>query len=106
MLTTEFYSLWQNTVFWGLSYEAANPLMFLVSFIFKYLLIYLIEELLGIGFSRKEKGFFLLYYAVLFLIYLFVPRGFTTGISPLRCPSPPLLWSFMPSLRSGSTGSI
>lgn len=76
MLTTEFYSLWQNTIFFGLSYEAANPLMFLISFTFKYLLIYLIEGLLGIGFSRKEKLHFLIYYAVLFLIYLFVPNGF------------------------------
>jgi len=76
MLTTEFYSLWQNTVFFGLSYESANPLMFLVSFSFKYLLIYLIEGLLGIGFSRKEKRFFLIFYAVLFLVYLFMPKGF------------------------------
>jgi len=76
MLTTEFYSFWQNTVFFHLSYEAADPLMFLVSFAFKYLLIYLIESLLGIKFSRKEKLLFLLYYAALFLFYLFVPTGF------------------------------
>lgn len=76
MLTTEFYSFWQNTVFFHLSYEAADPLMFLVSFAFKYLLIYLIESLLGIKFSRKEKLLFLLYYVALFLVYLFVPTGF------------------------------
>lgn len=76
MLTTEFYSLWQTTVFFSLSYEATNPLMFFISFAFKYLLIYLIEGLLGIGFSRKEKLLFLIYYALLFLAYLFVPRGF------------------------------
>jgi len=75
MLTTEFYSLWQNTAFFGLSYEATNPIMFLFSFSFKYLLIYLIEGLLGIDFSRKEKLLFLIYYAALFLVYLFVPIG-------------------------------
>ncbi len=76
MLTTEFFNLWQNTVFFGLSYEATNPLMFLVSFVFKYLLIYLLEELLGIAFSRKEKLGFLIYYAALFFVYLLVPHGF------------------------------
>jgi hypothetical protein len=75
MLTTEFFSLWQNTVFFGLSYETTNPLMFLVSFIFKYLLIYLLEELMGIAFSRKEKLGFLIYYAALFFVYLLVPHG-------------------------------
>ena len=49
--------------------------MFLFSFSFKYLLIYLIEGLLGIDFSRKEKLLFLIYYAALFLVYLFVPIG-------------------------------
>ena len=76
MLTTEFFGLWQTTVFWGLSYEATNPLMFLVSFIFKYLLIYLLEELMGIVFSRKEKLGFLSYYAALFLVYLLMPHDF------------------------------
>jgi len=76
MLTTEFYSFWQDTVFFHISYEAINPLMFLISFAFKYLLIYLVQELLGIAFSRKEKLGFLLYYAVLFLIYYFLPYGF------------------------------
>ncbi|MEL7609318.1 MAG: ATP-binding protein [Bacillota bacterium] len=75
MLTAGFYSMWQRTVFCGLSYEAANPLMFLVSFGLKYLLIYLVEVLLGIAFSRKEKFFFLLYYAALYLAYLFIPQG-------------------------------
>lgn len=76
MLTTGFYSVWQQTVFFGLSYESANPLMFLVSFAFKYLLIFLMEGLLGVPFSKKEKLFFLLYYAALYLAYLFIPQGF------------------------------
>ncbi len=76
MLTTEFYGFWQDTVFFRLSYETVNPLMFLLSFAFKYLLIFLIQELLGIAFSRKEKLWLLLYYTVLYLIYLLVPHGF------------------------------
>jgi hypothetical protein len=76
ILTTEFYGFWQNTVFFGLSYEGGNPLMFLLSFAFKYLLIFLIQELLGIAFSRKEKLGLLLYYTVLYLLYLFIPHGF------------------------------
>lgn len=75
MLTTEFYSFWQDPVFFHLSYEAINPLMFLISFTFKYLLIYLVQELLGIAFSKKEKLGFLVYYAVIFFIYLFLPYG-------------------------------
>lgn len=76
MLATRFYSLWQNTVFFGLSYEAANPLMFLVTFTFKYLLIYMAEELLGILFSRREKLSFLLYYTALYLLYMCIPQGY------------------------------
>ena len=76
MLTTEFFSFWQGTLFFNLSYEATNPLMFFISFVFKYLLIYLIEELIGIAFSSKEKRGLLIYYTTLFLIYLFTPHGF------------------------------
>lgn len=76
MMTTEFYSIWQNTVFFHLSYEDTNPLMFFLSFTFKYLLIFLVQELLGIAFSRKEKLGFLAYYTVLYLLYLLIPRGF------------------------------
>jgi signal transduction histidine kinase len=76
MMTTEFYHFWQNTLFFHLSYEDTNPLMFLVSFTFKYLLIFLVEELLGIVFSHREKLCFLLYYVVLYLLYLFIPNGF------------------------------
>lgn len=76
MLTTEFYGFWQDSVFFHLSYESVNPLMFFLSFAFKYLLIFLIEELLGIAFSKKEKLWLLLYYAVLYAVYLFIPCGF------------------------------
>lgn len=76
MLTTEFYKYWQSAVFFRLSYEATNPLMFFLSFAFKYLLIVLIQELLGIAFSRREKLGFLIYYAALYLLYIFIPHGF------------------------------
>ncbi len=74
MLTTEFYSFWQNTVFGGLSYESTNPLMFLVTFVLKFLLIFLAQEQFGVTFSRKEKMGFFLYYAAIYLIYLLVPH--------------------------------
>lgn len=76
MLTTEFYGFWQNTMFFGLSYEAVNPLMFFLTFAFKVLLIFLIQELLGITFSRQEKQGLFLYYTVLYLLYLTIPHGF------------------------------
>lgn len=76
MLTTEFYHFWQNKLFFNLSYEDLHPLMFLVSFAFKYLLIFLVQELLGIMCSRKEKLGFLIYYILLYLLYLFIPIGF------------------------------
>lgn len=76
MLTTKLYDFWQNAVFFGLSYEAANPLVFLATFAFKYLLLYMAEGLVGIPFSRREKLCFLFYYAALYLLYAFIPEGF------------------------------
>jgi Signal transduction histidine kinase regulating citrate/malate metabolism len=75
MLTTEFYSFWQKTVFFNLSYEATNELMFLVTFVLKFLLIFLIQEQFGIAFSRKEKYGFSIYYTAIYLMYLFIPHG-------------------------------
>ncbi|HEX2927069.1 MAG TPA: ATP-binding protein [Ruminiclostridium sp.] len=75
MLTTEFYSFWQRSVFFNLSYEATNELMFFSTFVLKFLLIYLIQEQFGIAFSRKEKYGFSLYYTVIYLVYLFTPHG-------------------------------
>lgn len=75
MLTTEFYSFWQRTIFFNLSYEATNELMFFVTFALKFLLIFLIQEQFGIFFSRKEKWGFFLYYAAIYLAYLFIPHG-------------------------------
>ncbi len=75
MLTTEFFSFWQDTVFFHLSYESTNPLMFFVSFAFQYMLIFLVQELLGIPFKRREKVGFLIYYVTLFLLYFFIPQG-------------------------------
>lgn len=76
MMTTEFYHFWQDKLFFNLSYEDMNPLLFLVSFAYKYLLIILTEELLGIEFSRREKLGFLIYYILLYFLYLFIPLGF------------------------------
>lgn len=103
MLTTEFYSLWQHPVFFGLSYEDVNPLIFLVSFAFKYLLIYLIEGLLGIGVSRKEKNSFLLYYTLLYLIYLFTPLQFYVRYLTIALPAAAFaaeVYAFAKVLRS------
>lgn len=74
MLTTEFYSFWQPIFFFNLSYEATNELLYLESFILKYLLIYLVQEQCGITFNKKEKvGFFLLYIGI-YLTYLITPQ--------------------------------
>lgn len=75
MLTTEFYSFWQKTIFFNLSYEATNDLMFLETFVLKFLLIFLFQEQFGIAFSRKEKKFFFLYYTAIYLMYLYIPHG-------------------------------
>jgi hypothetical protein len=75
MLTTEFYSFWQKTVFFNLSYEATNELMFFATFVLKFLLIFLVQEQFEIAFSRKEKGFFFFYYSAIYLMYLFIPHG-------------------------------
>ncbi len=56
MMTTEFYGFWQNIIFFNLSYESTNGMMFFISFTFKYLLIFVIEELLGIVFSKREAA--------------------------------------------------
>jgi hypothetical protein len=74
MLTTEFYSFWQKTAFFNLSYEATNGMMFFVTFVFKFLLIFLVQEQFGVFFSRKEKCGFFLYYTVIYLIYLLIPH--------------------------------
>lgn len=76
MLTTSFYSNWKNLVFFGLSYEDINPLMFFVSFLYKYLLIFLFQEQFNIEISRKMKVFFIAYYLGIFCIYQFVPLPF------------------------------
>jgi hypothetical protein len=75
MLTTEFYSFLQRTIFFHLTYEDSNALMFFVSFAFKFLLIFLIQDQFGITFSRKEKGCFFLYYVTIYLAYLLVPQA-------------------------------
>lgn len=75
ILTTSFYSYWQNSIFFGLSYETINPLMFLVTFVYKFLLIYLFQEQFNMSFSKEEKGVFLLYYTLLYLVYTLIPDG-------------------------------
>jgi len=74
MLTTEFYSFWQKTVFFNIPYETANELMFFVTFLLKFLLIFLVQEQFEITFSRKEKVFFFLYYTAIYLAYFFIPH--------------------------------
>lgn len=76
MLTAEFYSFWQDIVFFRCSYEDINPVMFFITFSIKYLLIFLIQELLGIMFSGREKLCLLIYYIALYFMYLFIPQGF------------------------------
>jgi len=73
MLTTEFYSFWQNKIFFNFSYEATNELMFLATFILKFLMIFMVQEQFGVAFSRKEKYAFFIYYTVVYLVYLFTP---------------------------------
>jgi len=75
MLTTEFYSFWQKKVFFNLSYEDTNELMFLATFILKFLMIFMVQEQFGIAFSRKEKYGFFVYYTAVYLVYLFTPYG-------------------------------
>lgn len=87
MLTTEFYHFWQSKLFFSLSYEDMNPLMFFVSFAFKYLMIFFVQELLGIICSRKEKLGFFIYYIVLYLLYLFIPGGFYNRYLTILLPA-------------------
>jgi len=75
MITTEFYSFWQPILFFNLPYESTNELMYLVSFVLKYLQIFLIQEQSGIVFHKKEKIVFLNFYCMLYLIYLFAPQN-------------------------------
>jgi len=75
MLTTEFYSFWQSKVFFNLSYESTNELMFFVTFVFKLLLIFLVQEQFGVSYSRNEKCGFLIYYTTIYFAYLFIPQG-------------------------------
>jgi len=76
MLTTEFYSFWQHNIFFGLSYEAANELMFFVTFALNFMLIFLAQEQFGVDFYRREKWSFLIYYVFIYLVYLLTPRDF------------------------------
>jgi len=76
MLVSEFYTFWQNRLFFNLSYEATNELMFLVAFTLKFLMIFLFQGQFGLIFSRKEKAGFFLYYTAIFLAHCFIPYGF------------------------------
>lgn len=74
MLTSEFYSMWQSILFFNLSYESTNELMYLTTFVLKYLLIFLVQEQCGITFTKQEKTGFLIYYVSLYSVYLFTPQ--------------------------------
>lgn len=75
MMTSEFYSIWQPVLFFNLSYESTNELMYLTTFVLKYLLIFLMQEQCGIKFEKREKIGFLVYYVLLYLIYLLAPQS-------------------------------
>ena len=75
MLTSEFYSFWQPVLFFNLSYELTNELMYLTTFVLKYLLIFLVQEQCGIVFKKVEKIGFLIYYIFFYLIYLLTPQS-------------------------------
>ncbi len=87
MLTTQFYSFWQPIVFFNMSFESTNELMYFVTFALKYLLIFLIQEHCGMVFSKKEKIGFLLYYIFLYIIYLIVPHAFYNQNLSILVPS-------------------
>jgi len=76
MLTTEMYNFWQPILFFNLSYEQTNEMMYFVTFAIKFLIIFLVEEQCGILFSRKEKAGFFFFYCILYLVYLIAPQEF------------------------------
>jgi len=87
MLTTEFYSFWQQVLFFNLSYESTNVMMYLTTFMLKYLLIFLVQEQCGIKFNKREKIGFLIFYSLLFLIYIIVPRNIYNHYLSVLIPS-------------------
>lgn len=74
MLTSEFYGFWQPLLFFNLPYESTNELMYFTTFIMKFLLIFLVQEQCGIHISNRAKIGFLVYYALLYFIFLFIPE--------------------------------
>ena len=76
MLTTELYHFWQPILFFNLSYERTNEMMYFVTFAIKFLFIFFVQEQCGILFSRKVKMGFFFFYCFLYLVYLFVPQEF------------------------------
>jgi hypothetical protein len=87
MLTTQFYSLWQSSLFFNLSYELTNELMYFVTFMLKYLVIFLVQEQCGILFKRKEKTGFFIFYCVLYLLYLIIPQDFYNHYLSVTVPA-------------------
>jgi hypothetical protein len=86
MLTTEFYSFWQPIFFLNLSYESTNELMYLVTFILKFIMIFLVQEECGITFCNKEKIGFFLYYAMLYFTYLLMPQDIYNQYMSVQIP--------------------
>lgn len=87
MLSTELYNFWQPILFFHLSYEQTDEMMYFVTFAIKYLVIFLVEEQSVILFSKKEKISFFVFYSSLYLIYLFVPQGFYNSHLSVLLPS-------------------
>lgn len=86
MLTAEFYSFWQPILFFNISYESTNGLMYLSTFVLKYLMIFLLQEQCGIEFTKREKLGFLIYYALLFFTYRFTPHSIYNQYLSLLVP--------------------
>jgi hypothetical protein len=94
LLTTELFGFLQSTIFSKLSYETSNDLMFLATFVLKFLLIFLFQEQFGIMFSRKEKIGFLLYYTAIYLAHLFIPYGIYNRHLTIVLPTATFLLEF------------
>ncbi len=87
MLLTEFFTFWQKRFFGGLSFEATNELLFLVSFALKFLMLFLYQEQFGVHFSQKEKIFLVCYYAGIFLVHFLTPYDFYNRYLDILIPA-------------------
>jgi hypothetical protein len=85
--TSDLYTLVQPIIYFNLPYESTTELMYLSTFVLKYLMIYIIQENAGVFFSKSEKRGFLIYFIVLYLIFLLTPREIYNVYLSLIVPS-------------------